>query len=186
MPWCVSGVSTFCQVARVTEAQHGTYAVMTQRWTPYNDAYPSCALCFVQLLIHGGDSYTPEEISALLDLQPDRTVRKGDVFQSFTGKTRVETINFWKLSTRRRVDSYDLRRHLDYVLALLEPRKDALARLQKRDDTLLYVRALHAAWGGGPVLWPRQMAGLAALDLELGFECAEMEEGGDPEDYSPE
>ena len=30
------------------------------------------------------------------------------------------------------------------------------------------------------------VGGLAALDLELGVEYAEMEEGGDPEDHWPE
>ena len=157
---------------------------MTKRWVPYDDSYPSCALCFVQFRIYGGE-LTPDEISEVLDLQADKTDRKGDVFRSLRGE-RIKSKNIWQLSTRRRVDSRDLRRHLDYLLDLLLPRKERLAQLQARDDTLIYVRALHAAWCGGPVLWPQQMAGLAALDLELGFECAEMEEGGDPEDYWPE
>ena len=59
---------------------------MTQRWTPYNDSHPSCALCFVQFRICGG-ALTPVEISGTLDLQPDKTVKKGDVFRFFTGKT---------------------------------------------------------------------------------------------------
>ena len=158
---------------------------MTQRWTPYDDSYPSCALCFVQFRIYGG-ALTPDEISEALALQPDKTVKRGDVFRYFRGKTRIQSKNIWQLSTRRRVDSFDLRRHLDYLLELLLPRKERLSQLQAREDTLIFVRALHASWCGGPVLWPKQMAGLAELDLELALECAEMEEGGDPEDYWPE
>lgn len=82
--------------------------------------------------------------------------------------------NAWFLSSEQNVNSRDLRRHLDWLLARLAPAGEALRRLQQEQDVRMSVICIwwSAHGGGGPTLWPEQMKVMAELGLECGFEVA--------------
>jgi RHS repeat-associated protein len=90
------------------------------------------------------------------------------------GQSRPIDVNAWFLSSEGKIDSRDLRRHLDWLLERLAPVSEQLKALQGIPGVAMYVTCIWwAAHGeGGPTLGPRHMRGLAALDLECSFELA--------------
>jgi hypothetical protein len=142
--------------------------------TPYDPAYGTCALCRATLRIYS-DTTSAEEISLFLNLKPTRTSRRHkpsnrDPFPN----SESEVLYGWFLSTRSIVQSFDLRDHLDWIIAALAPRRDRLLALQKNSHIRMTVCAIW--WskygGGGPAIWPSQMKALADLNLELGFDVS--------------
>lgn len=142
------------------------------RRIPYNDSYPSCERAVARLLIYTGES-DPGQVSQRLGLDPTRVVREG-VFE-ITGldRKRVPKINGWFLSSEDQgISSLDIRRHLDWLLDLLEPRAGELEALQEMCgvemgiDCVWWSKSGH----GGPTLWPEQMQRMASLNLECSFD----------------
>jgi hypothetical protein len=77
-----------------------------------------------------------------------------------------------------------VRDHLDWLLGILDGVRTGLVELQKIPDVRMRVSCVWwAALGGGPTLLPKQMRGLADLDLELSFQFADYNDC-DSEDKS--
>jgi hypothetical protein len=76
------------------------------------------------------------------------------------------------------VESYDLRRHLDHLLALVGAKEAEFSELRERG----FRTDVYCAWSGleftGPEISPDQMEGLSRLGLTLGidFSSADHEE----------
>ena len=141
------------------------------RRTPIDDLYPSCAEVRAGLLIYTPRN-SPHEVTLRLGLEPSVVVVKGKEVQTSTGRVRIPKNSFWKLSSDGHVESLDLRRHIDWLLERLCPRREALKAVQDFDGVVM---SINCAWysragNGGPTLWPEQMQAMAELNLECSFD----------------
>lgn len=141
------------------------------RRTPYNDVYPSCERVCAQLVIYPG-AMDPEEVTQRLDIQPTEVNRAGEVARNSLGRERCVKLNGWFLSSEGKSDSRDLRRHLDWLIELLMPRRAPLLVLQEVEGLKIGINCIWWSAGGqgGPTLWPEQMRAIAELDLECSFD----------------
>jgi hypothetical protein len=90
------------------------------RMTPLNDAYRTCERTCAKLLIYPGEMH-PSRVTELLGVSPTRQVVAGEVSPPISsGLRRVGKINGWFLSSEEHVESKDVRRHLDWLLAKLQ------------------------------------------------------------------
>ena len=156
------------------------------RRTPINDDYPTCARTTATLLIYPGE-ITPLEVSRRLDLIPTSVRTAGAEIENSLGRNRTQPINAWFLSSESSVSSKDLRRHLDWLLDMLEPKGLSLLELQKEPVVCMTVNCVwwSAGGGGGPTLWPEQMLRLAKLNLECTFAVSLLDEDTDSNMQSP-
>ena len=153
------------------------------RITPYDDDYATCERTLAALRIYA-DNLDPDMVTDCLGIRPTSSQRKGEIKTNSRGKQRTIKIGAWFLSSEDRVQSKDLRRHLDWLLALVLPRAEAVRSLQTIDGVTMNVNCIwwSARGGGGPTLWPEQMRGLADLNLECSFDVSfyDEEENGKP------
>src|SRR5690606_25699059 len=81
-----------------------------------------------------------------------------------------------------KVKSLDLRRHLDWLIGMIQPHSKRLAELQQIPDVRMSVTSVwwSRSGHGGPTLWPEQMRALADMNLECDFDIyfAEDDEDG--------
>jgi hypothetical protein len=114
----------------------------------------------------------PDTVSKVLGIEPTKTSEKGKTYPpNSLGRQRIGKLNAWFLSSEGKVDSRDLRRHLDWLLTAIAPKKDKLIHLQ---GTVGLSMCISCVWwsrsgGGGPTLWPAQMRAMADLNLECTF-----------------
>lgn len=143
------------------------------RRTPYDDAYPTCERTDVCLQIYG-EKLVPAEVTSILGLSPTDEQTAGQSIVSSRGRSRTPKTGGWFLSSEGRVHSKDVRRHLDWLIELLQPRATGLRRLQATPGVRMYVNCIW--WSsrgiGGPTLWPEQMGALADLNLECSFDVS--------------
>ena len=79
------------------------------------------------------DSCTPDEISSLLGLQPDRAWRIGETLHSERpGVPRLGTFHYWRLDGRPRQENPSVEDVLVDLLARLAPHREALQSLRGR------------------------------------------------------
>lgn len=141
------------------------------RLTPIDDEYGTCLETRATLLIYP-DQVSPHDVTERLGLEPTRLNVVGEEHVNKLGRRRVVKINGWFLSSEGHVHSLDLRRHLDWLLARIAPRADALNDLQSVSGLRMSVAcAWYSRSGhGGPTLWPEQMNALSELNLECSFD----------------
>ena len=135
---------------------------MTTTDPKYNDEYPTCASTCVTLRIYPNNPDL-ELISRALAIQPSRV--------SGPTPNRPADKPGWFLSSKGSVTSKDTRRHIDWLVAILEPRAEALRSLREataKMDVSCYW--LSAFGNGGPVLSVLQMVNLSNLGLDCEFD----------------
>ena len=112
--------------------------------TTYDDAYPTCEETYAELRIYTGEA-APQRVAEALRLKPTTLLVAGE------SKARV---NGWFLSTRGQVESRDVRRHVDWLLEQLLPRRLELHTLQAEPhlwmDVFCYWRSTQGH--GGPMV----------------------------------
>jgi hypothetical protein len=118
----------------------------------YDDDYATCEEAYASFRIYH-DALDLEGVTRDLCIQPTDTFEGG-----------------WILGTEGAISSRDIRRHLDWLIAQLEPRQQVIENLRAAGcqmDVFCYWR-----WTGqgGPTISPRNMAGMGKLGLELGFD----------------
>ena len=145
----------------------------------YDDAYATCGETYVTLRIY---QIHPDEVTARLRLQPDSVLVKGERWKTRAGRSSVPArVNGWFFTSKGRVESRDVRRHLDWLLDQIEPHAGTLGELQAsggKMDVSCYWESLSGH--GGPTLSPSTMGRLAVLGLETWFDvyfAAGIEEG---------
>lgn len=141
---------------------------------PYNDDYQTCERTCVEFRIYS-KSIPPWEISSVLGIEPSSSVLARDWPGPIAAvNARRADRNGWFLSSEGVVFSKDSRRHFDWLLDTIEPACARLTALRAMGDVSMCVVCVWwARYGdGGPTLWPKHMARLALLDLELGYEFA--------------
>jgi hypothetical protein len=148
---------------------------VASRLTPPDATYPSCETTYVKLLVYL-DQGDFASVTNTLGIDPTQSQNRGETFVNSLGRHRTAKTTYWCISSEGKVASKDVRHHLDWLLELLDPRELALARLQRMPGVKM---AVTCVWwsadsgdirSGGPTLWPEQMARLARLNLECGFD----------------
>jgi hypothetical protein len=129
--------------------------------------YPTCKKTYATLRIYP-EMHDPVDITSRLGIEPSHWQRRG---ASPKAHARPAKLHGWFLSTEDKVDSRDVRKHLDWLLSRLTPQAEALLDLQseqcKMDVSCFWVSA---TGHGGPSVRPDQMGALARLNLELWFD----------------
>lgn len=131
--------------------------------TPYDDDWPTCVKTNATLRMFS-DQVGPEAISKKLNINPTESFSKGE---SHGNRGLIRKLNGWLLNTEEAVDSKDTRRHIDWLLSKLSPRKIELDELRS-NGVEVDISCLWMSTGqGGPLMSPQQMAVLCQLDLEI-------------------
>jgi hypothetical protein len=141
------------------------------------DDHPSCRETFATFRI-GKDTLVPEDLSRELGLEPSGAHRNGDLMypRNPTSDLRQRS-GLWSLCTKGRVDSHDVRRHVDWLLDRLDPKAAVLARLGREGCAMdIFCYWCSAAGQGGPMLDPGQMGRLARLGLPILFDVYSSDE----------
>lgn len=149
----------------------------SSRRTPYDDNYPTCERTCAKLLIYPS-SMDPDLITARLKIVPTQVSKKGEVWRTARGHERTWPLNAWFISSEDKVESKDVRRHLDWRLDQLQPVKGSLLEMQSMPEMKMSIECVwwSAHGQGGPTLWPEQMQRMAELGLECGFDIAFFDE----------
>ena len=148
----------------------------------YDDEYPTCDRTFATLRFYH-DTEPPESVTKTLGLSPTKTQTAGD--QRPRSKSVIKQSG-WFLRSEDHVDSRDTRRHIDWILELLEPKSSEVQNLQadgwEGDFFCFWLGHGH----GGPTLDPYQLQRLAILNLSCGFDVYHDDEGEQDEDPKPD
>lgn len=131
--------------------------------TSYDDDYPTCQQTYAVLRIFS-DLTSPQETSALLGISPTDSFAKGDSVGS-RGIKRKQ--NGWFLSTETQVQSRDSRRHLDWLVAALGDREEALNGLRLTGAEIDISCYWVSVGQGGPVIGSEQMQQLSRLGIDV-------------------
>lgn len=132
----------------------------------YDDEYPTCKATYVTLRILK-DDLVVEEVTGRLGISPSESQTKG---QEVSHKRMVE-IGGWFLCSKGIVASKDTRRHLDWLLEQLIPKRAELQKMQAEG----FIMDVSCYWlsnygQGGPTLSPSTMKSFGDLGLELWFD----------------
>jgi len=147
-------------------------ANLASRRIPVNDDYQTCERTYAELRVYGNE-LDPKIITEILGVTPSSIQKKGEKRTNSFGRTVVFKTGGWFLSSEGRVQSKDVRRHLDWLLEQLVPVKDQLSNIQETSGITMNVYCIWWSTGdGGPTLWPEQMRSLADLNLECAFDIS--------------
>jgi hypothetical protein len=135
--------------------------VVTEMSSDYIDDYHQCERTYATLRIFPKND-RPDDISTRLGLEPtSMQVAHIDA----KGRRIVDS---WFLSSKDLVESRDSRRHVDWLLDRIEPAASSLAALMESGTRIDVCCFWESATGnGGPLISPRQMRRLVALNLEI-------------------
>ena len=133
----------------------------------YNDLYPTCSRTWATLCIFLPDTISPDTLTENLGVQPSKTHVKGEVYN---GKVR-KWPNAWFLEFTGKVESKEVRRHIDWLLEKVEHKSEILHQLQA-DGAEIH---LSCFWGsavghGGPMLDPKLLKRIALLNIGITFD----------------
>ncbi len=136
--------------------------------THYDENYPTCAYTHAWLRVMGPE-VDPDEVTAIMGVQPTSVQRRGDTVPSKPEKTLSR--GGWWISTEGILESKDARHHLDWILEKVLGKQDALTELQGRGYLVDVCVRWDSRWGhGGPTIGPKQMRALADLGIDLWFD----------------
>jgi Domain of unknown function (DUF4279) len=154
----------------------------------YNDDYATCEQTYVTLCLYH-DDLGPEVVSQDLGLQPTLAHKRGEIRNAANEQQYAYKTGGWFLESTGVVHSRDVRRHIDWLLDLIEPKLGTLKRLRAAGyATVVSCFWVSAHWHGGPMLCPAQLARLAALGLEVWFDIyfspSDETDSDEVEDYT--
>lgn len=129
----------------------------------YDDTYPACADTHSTLRVYH-DHITPSEITSILGVQPTSQMIKGDKDYEAGGNFEL---NGWFLSSSDEVESFDSRRHIDWIVdQIVDKKKEILRMIQDGFRIDISSFWISSSGNGGPTLSPYQMSRLADLQIE--------------------
>jgi hypothetical protein len=133
----------------------------------YDDAYPTCSRTWATLCIFLPDTTSPDTLTKNLGVQPSITHLKGEVYK---GKVR-KWPTCWFLESTGKVESKEIRRHIDWLLDQVEHKSEIFNKLQT-DGAEIH---LSCFWGssvghGGPMLDPKILRRIASLHIGITFD----------------
>jgi hypothetical protein len=123
---------------------------------------PSCGL-----LLYGSE-LSLEQVSEVLGLAPDQSVRCGDVRQS--GRhSLVYPHAFWGLDSQDHINSSALEDHVAWILDAVTPER--LERVENITDAVLAVYHIQTVEMGGFDFSVQQISRIAALGVRVDVHC---------------
>lgn len=129
----------------------------------YDDSYDTCLETYATLRLY---NVAPDEVSRELGIRATRSQQLG----APRGHGTVR-LHGWFLSSRGAVQSKDVRRHLDWLLDQLVPRRDVIRALIARGASAdISCYWLSANGHGGPTISPSQSRRLGELGIDLWFD----------------
>ena len=135
------------------------------RQSKYDDKYPTCLDTFVTLRIESNE-VDPERVAKELRITPSSVQTKGHL----RNRRKIE-LNAWFLSSERNVKSKDSRRHIDWLLAKLHPKRLIIKKMCKkgfRIDISCYWTSTQGH--GGPTLSTKQLVKLGELGIDFSYD----------------
>lgn len=145
------------------------------------ETYESCVACYARLLIDSPE-LPVESISRTVGVKNTKlTLVNQSQFDLIGPGMKLKEAK-WLLSSENRVNSVDLRDHLDWLLERLNPVASALSELQKSNRVKMLLDCVMFFKGGGvPKLRPDQMRTIGELNLALSFDFYFLREPEDDE-----
>ena len=137
----------------------------------YDDDHASCKETFATFRLFK-DDLRPQDVSRMLGLEPSRAHKKGEPQYPKNPKSpAVFRSGGWLLTTEGRVESRDVRRHVDWLLERLEAKRETILRLPLDGYALdVFCFWCSASGQGGPQLDVMQMRRLADLGIPIRFD----------------
>jgi hypothetical protein len=121
----------------------------------------------------------PDAVTAVTRLLPDSQARRGDERRNWGGLLlQPEREGRWRLGTRGKLDSKDVRAHFRWLHERLLPHAAALQALAAGGETYFDVlwKSSYLYAGTGPLLDAESIAGVAALGAWMGFDIYQVNE----------
>jgi Domain of unknown function (DUF4279) len=139
----------------------------------HTDDHDACDRTVVVLRIYG-DELDPEALSRRLGITPSKSQRRGQVFTNSLGRNRTAKVGGWFLSSEENVNSKDLRRHLDWLIAQLRDGVQELTALQNEAGIQMWITVIWWSKNGDGwfTLESQHMRAIAEMNLECQFELA--------------
>lgn len=138
-----------------------------QTYFDYNDAYPTCSRTHATLCIFLPDTISPGELTEKIGIPPSKARVKGEVYR---GKVR-EWPTSWFLESAGKVESKDVRRHIEWILEQIESKTEIIKQLQDEGAQIHFSCFWASAAGhGGPKLDPDILKRLALLSIGIAFD----------------
>ena len=133
----------------------------------YNDDYPTCESTHATLCIYLPDYSDTNELSEELGLKPSRTQVKGEIRK---GKLR-KWPTAWFLASTEKIQSKDVRRHIDWLLDQIKGKSNLINRLQIAGSEIHISCYWASASGhGGPMLDTRILKRIAEMNIGISFD----------------
>jgi len=133
---------------------------------PKEDDYETCAETYATLRLYHR-THAPDSVTTILGLAPTKTQKIGDTYQG-SNQTRTIKLNGWFLESEKEVASFDLEKHIQHIVGLLQGKEDALHDLTKQGWRMDLACMWDSAYAhGGPTFSPKLMSTLGNLGLEL-------------------
>jgi hypothetical protein len=149
------------------ETRRAQRQIKKKTFFAYNDSYPTCARTYATLCIYLPDASDPNAVSEKFGIQPTRTQVKGEIRN---GKTK-RWPTAWFLGTTEKVQSKDVRRHVDWLLDQLEDKSEIIRQLQESGSEIHISCFWESAIGqGGPMLDPVILKRIAKLNIGIIFD----------------
>jgi hypothetical protein len=111
-----------------------------------------------------GDSLQPSEITALLEVEPTKSGRKGE--PAFSPLRQPLRSSVWILDSPL-ADHLPLQDHFRWLLDALEPKQEQLAEITKRYEADFFCGFSSANGQGACILDPELLSRLAMLGVEV-------------------
>jgi len=135
--------------------------------------FPSCSQTYCTLSIYHSTA-NPQSITDALKIVPDRISVVGEKLYA----NKLAKNSGWYLSTENKVESKDLRAHIDYLLKLLIPITDVVNKLIDSEFKVAIWCYWESANGsGGPTIDHELIKMLSLLPVDLYFDVYFLGEG---------
>jgi hypothetical protein len=119
-------------------------------------------------LVLQGEDLNPDAVSAMLDLQPTQSWRKGEV-----RTTRPAVVSGWEFEVHPNAETRywdDLEQGLNAALDVLESKRDVVSQLQAGYAVVWWIGHFQSCFDGGPAFSPQLLRRLADFGVELGID----------------
>ncbi|MDR2674478.1 MAG: DUF4279 domain-containing protein [Opitutaceae bacterium] len=123
---------------------------------PAKDDYPTCAETYVTLRLYHREQ-SAGHVTAALNIEPCKTQKIGDTYEA-SNVIRTKKLNGWFLCTDKFVASFDVEKHLSYLLDRPGKQGERTAVIDRAGMARRH--CLHAGFR----IWPRRACAIARID----------------------
>ncbi|HND49781.1 MAG TPA: DUF4279 domain-containing protein [Anaerolineales bacterium] len=128
--------------------------------------------------IISGENLNPEKISDALGIESDVSANRGDPKIVYGKTIGLYKKGFWRVHTKGKVESKDINDHLNFLLAILLPRTDAILELAENGETYFDVlwESTYLYAGTGPLISKECLSGIGKLNASMGFDIYQIDD----------